>query len=224
MSDRFERSLEALAAESVAAEAALRATSSDGFGRQTRCPAWDVRGLAGHMLRDVDRIPEYLAAPAPAEADTGAASYFTSYDPADAPDVAARSIERAASFASTDDLVDAFALTWRSGVDLARREGPDRLVQVQWGPRLRLDDYLDTRVLELAVHGLDLADALGIDPWLSVDGGAIVRALLTSLLEAPPPQEWDDVELADKGTGRVPLSPRDRDALVASADRFPLLS
>ncbi len=224
MSDRFERSLEALAAESVAAEAALRATTSEGFGRPTRCPAWDVRGLAGHMLRDVDRIPEYLAAPAPTEADTGAASYFTSYDPADAPDVAARSIERAASFASTDDLVDAFAHTWRSGVDLARREGPDRLIQVQWGPRLRLDDYLDTRVLELAVHGLDLADALGIEPWLSVDGGAIVRALLTSLLEAPPPRDWDDVELADKGTGRVPLSPRDRDGLGAPADRFPLLS
>ncbi len=120
--------------------------------------------------------------------------------------------------------MDAFALTWRSGVDLARREGPDRLVQVQWGPRLRLDDYLDTRVLELAVHGLDLADALGIDPWLSADGGAIVRALLTSLLGAPPPRGWDDVELADKGTGRVPLSPRDRDALGASADRFPLLA
>ena len=96
MSDRFERSLEALAAESVAAEAALRATSSDGFGRPTRCPAWDVRGLAGHMLRDVDRVPEYLAAPAPAQADTDAASYFTSYDPADAPDVAARSRPRGA--------------------------------------------------------------------------------------------------------------------------------
>lgn len=224
-SKRFERSLEALAAESAAAESALRTLTTHDFAGPTRCPAWDVRGLTGHILRDVDRIPEYLGAVAPTQADTGAAEYYTRYDPvADAPDVAARSIERAAEFATTSDLVEAFASTWRLAVEQARQEGPERLVQVQWGPRLRLDDYLDTRVLEMAVHGLDLADALGREPWLTAGGGGIVREMLTWLLGSAPPQAWGDVELADKGTGRARLTSKDTAVLGAAAERFPLLA
>lgn len=222
---RFDRSLDALAAESQTTETALRALPADSFGRQTRCPAWDVRGLTGHLLRDVDRILEYVGEDAPEKADTGAAEYFTRYDPVvDSAEVAAGSIKRAAEFATTDELVVEFATTWRSAIALARSEGPDRLVRVRWGPCLRLDDYLDTRVLEMAVHGLDMADALGLKPWLTRDGGAIVREMLTWLAGSTPPEAWDDVELAEKGTGRSPLTPRDIAALGTAADRFPLLA
>jgi len=225
VSDRFARSLEALSGESRAAEAALGALPDPAFDRPTRCAAWNVRGLTGHMLRDVDRILDYVAAPAPPEADATGASYFTRYDPvADAPDVAKRSIDRAAAFATTGELVEAFAATWRRAVDLALAEGPDRLVQVAWGPTMRLDDYLDTRALEMAVHGLDLADALGEPPWLTPSGGAVVRDILTTLLGGAPPPAWDDVELADKGTGRTALTDRDRTELGEAAGRFPLLA
>jgi uncharacterized protein (TIGR03083 family) len=225
VSDRFARSLEALSGESAAAEAVLQALPDAAFDRPTRCAAWDVRGLTGHMLRDVDRILDYVAVPAPSEADATGASYFTRYDPvADAPDVAKRSIDRAAAFATTGELVEAFGATWRRAVDLARAEGSDRLVQVAWGPTMRLDDYLDTRVLEMAVHGLDLADALNEPPWLTPPGGAVVRDILTTLLGGAPPHVWDDVELADKGTGRAALTERDMAELGEAADRFPLLA
>jgi uncharacterized protein (TIGR03083 family) len=225
VSERFERSLAALAAESAATEEALRALQADVFGWPTRCPAWDVRGLTGHMLRDVDRMIDCVGQDAPAEADTGAAEYFTRYDPVvDSAEVAARSIERAAAFATTDVLVEAFATTWRSAVDLARQEGPTRLVRVRWGPCLRLDDYLDTRVLEMAVHGLDMADALGTEPWLSRGGGAIVREMLSWLLGTAPPDGWDDIGLADKGTGRAALTQEDIASLGTAADKFPLLA
>jgi uncharacterized protein (TIGR03083 family) len=225
VTERFERSLDAFAAESAAAEAVLRGLPDGAFATPTRCAAWDVRGLTGHLLRDADRIPEYLAAPAPAAADTSAAAYFTRYDPvADAPGVAARSIERAAGFASAAALVQAFADTWREAVALARAEGPDRVLQVRWGPTLRLDDYLDTRVLEMAVHGLDLADALGEPPWLTLSGATIVREMLTALIGARPPAEWDDIELAEKGTGRRDLTREDLSELGPAAARFPLLA
>jgi uncharacterized protein (TIGR03083 family) len=222
---RFERSLEAFVAESEAAEITLRGLPPAAFDGPTRCPAWDVRALTGHMLRDADRILDYLAAPPPPAADTAAAAYFRRYDPVvEAPAVAARSIERAAAFASTQALVGAFASTWRAAAERARAAGGDRLVQVAWGPALRLDEYLETRVLEMAVHGLDLADALGVPAWLSPGGGAIVRALLTELLGGDPPPAWSDIELAEKGTGRRVLSPADLAALGASAARFPLLA
>jgi hypothetical protein len=35
-----------------------------------------------------------------------------------------------------------------------------------------------TRVAEVAIHGLDMADALGREPWLTVESGAAVPALL----------------------------------------------
>jgi uncharacterized protein (TIGR03083 family) len=225
VSVRFDRSLSALAEESEATEAALRGVDDDAFEAPTRCPAWDVRGLAGHMPRDVDRLVDYLRAPAPAEADTGAAEYFRRYDPVvDAPAVAARSIERAAGFATGDELVDAFAITWRRAIDIARAAGPGRLVAVTWGPTMRLDDYLDTRVLEMVVHGLDLADALQVEEWISRDGGTIVREMLTWLLGAEPPTSWTDVEFAEKGTGRAALIDADVRQLGPAADRFPLLA
>jgi uncharacterized protein (TIGR03083 family) len=225
VSGRFERSLGAFVAESEAVEITLRGLPPAAFDDATRCAAWDVRALTGHMLRDADRVLDYLAAPPPPAADTGAAAYFRRFDPvAEAPGVAARSIERAAGFASTGALVAAFGTTWREAAERAGGTGEDRLVQVAWGPAMRLDDYLETRVLEMAVHGLDLAEAIGVPPWLTPGGGAVVRALLTELLGTVPPRGWNDIELAEKGTGRRPMSPADLEALGPSAGRFPLLA
>jgi len=83
-----------------------------------------------------------------------------------------------------------------------------------------------TRVLEIAVHGLDLADALGRPPWITPGGAAITRAILEGLLGgAPPPGlEWDDVAFIEAGTGRRPLTGADRAVLGEAATAFPLLA
>ena len=51
-----------------------------------------------------------------------------------------------------------------------------------------------------------------------------MRDILTTLLGGAPPPAWDDVELADKGTGRAALTERDMAELGEAADRFPLLA
>lgn len=225
MTGSFRLSLDALAGECERSEAALRRSTPHDLTRPTRCEAWDVRGLVGHMLRDVERITDYGRAPEPDRADTSAAGYFASYDPVgDAPAVAMRSIERAAAFGSVDELVDAFAASWRASVELAADVGPDRLIAVRWGPTMRLDQYIDTRVLEIAVHGLDLARALDTPPWLTPAGGSVTRAILSELLGDEPPRSWGDVELAEKGTGRATLTAADREALGLRTERFPLLA
>ncbi len=51
---------------------------------------------------------------------------------------------------------------------------------------------------------------------------AEVRHALDGLLGAPAPQDWDDARYARLGTGRLPLSEGERNALGPLAERFPL--
>jgi hypothetical protein len=63
---------------------------------------------------------------------------------------------------------------------------------------------LTTRVVELTVHGLDLARALGVPPCATVKGRADTVATLEGLLgiRAPSALAWDEVTFVEKGTGR----------------------
>jgi hypothetical protein len=51
-------------------------------------------------------------------------------------------------------------------------EPPERVIQLPWGPwALTLDDYLITRLVELAVHCDDLAASIGVEPPALPAGG-----------------------------------------------------
>jgi hypothetical protein len=186
-----------------------------------------VKALVGHLWRDVDRILVYTAEPAPDATDSDAIAYYSGgYDPvADAPDVARRAIEVAEAFATGADLARDFDERWRRAVDVARSLPPDRPVRT-FGPCLRLDEYVCTRILEAAIHGLDLADALRRAPHVTPSAAALVRSMLVAMLGAEPPDAlgWDDVAFLDTGTGRRTPTPQERETLGPLADRFPLLS
>jgi uncharacterized protein (TIGR03083 family) len=217
--------VDVLAAESARAAEVVLALDEGEFALPTRCPPWDVKALLGHLYRDVDRILEYRDAPAGVPDATGA-SYFRGYDPvADAPAISARARQVADGYASGADLARAFDWRWREAVAAAREMEPERPIAT-FGPTLRLDEYVRTRVLEMGVHGLDLAQALGRDPWITAGASQVVRAILTELLagEPPPAMGWDDVTFIDAGTGRRALTDEERAALGDRADGFPLLA
>jgi uncharacterized protein (TIGR03083 family) len=219
--------VDVLAGECAAAARAVLELTGEAFSLPTRCEAWDVRALLGHLWRDVDRVVVYAAGEPPERADSDAVAYYRSgYDPAaDAADVARRAVEAADAFPDGRALAAGFDRRWREAVDVARSLPPDRLVRT-FGPCLRLDEYLCTRLLEAAVHGLDLTDALGREPWITPRAVEVVRAMLVGLLETEPPVEleWDDLAFLEAGTGRRALTDRERSSLGASADRFPLLA
>jgi uncharacterized protein (TIGR03083 family) len=197
----------------------------DAFALPTRCPPWDVKALLGHVYRDVDRILQYRDEPAGAP-DTTAITYWRSYDPvADGPDIAARAIEVADGYDGGQDLARAFDRRWREAVAAARAMKPDRPIAT-FRPTLRLDEYVRTRVLELAVHGLDLARALDRAPWITPGAADVVRTILVGLLGAAPPAElgWEGVTFIESGTGRRGLTDAERAALGERAARFPLLA
>src|SRR5439155_11508384 len=106
----------------------------------------------------------------------------------------------------------------------AAEADPARTVQT-FGPVLRLDEFLKTRVLELAVHRLDLLHALGRERSVDPTSAEVVVPILDGLLGSERPAElgWSDVEFIEAGTGRRPIEPGERAALGPLADRFPLL-
>lgn len=191
----------------------------------TRCPPWSVKGLLAHMWGDMYMLRAGLAEPPPAEADTTAVTYWRSYDPIEsAPDISGRAQKIADGFATGSALARSFERNWRAGTEAARRERPDRVIAT-WGPALRLDEFLATRVLEITVHGLDLAEALGREPWITPQGASVTRGILVGLLEREPPRDlgWDDIVFIETGTGRRRLTDAERLILGESSARFPLL-
>jgi uncharacterized protein (TIGR03083 family) len=226
--DAYGQTIEALADESARAETVLRSLADEDFELPTRCEAWDVRALVGHLIRDVDRLVTYAAEPAPAAADMDAVAYFVYDAAAEAPRIARSTQETADRYGTNAELVAGFAKMWREAVLVARREGPDRIVAVGRQPpqALRMDEYAQTRVLEMVVHGLDLARAVKQKAWLTPGGARITIAILAGLLGGPPPEAlaWDDVTFIEAGTGRRRLSDGERTALGSDASSFPLLA
>jgi uncharacterized protein (TIGR03083 family) len=200
--------------------------TQDQFQRPTRCTAWDVNGLLAHLFRETQRIHTALAQPPAPRVDADAISYWCRYDPVTN---ARRTVERVrqvvTAYSSGAKLAMAFDHAWRTALDAAARTDPARPTQ-SWEPMLVFEEFLKTRLVELTVHGLDLAQALGRPPWASQEGLRVTRDVLVGLLGAPLPDglAWDEITLAEKGTGRQLLSGFERDRLGPLAERFPLFT
>ena len=77
------------------------------------------------------------------------------------------------------------------------------------GDRMLLTEFLRTRVLELAVHGLDLGAGLGRQPWMTAAAARVVEDLVLPAGNAAQllsESGWDQIALIAKATGRLPLT------------------
>jgi uncharacterized protein (TIGR03083 family) len=215
-----------LAQECERVSSVLQGLSEEQYRRPTRCEPWTVKDLVAHLWRALFRIPTALDGDEPSEADTDSVTYWRSYDPADDSEVIAQHArETAADYESGSALARSFDDLWRSCLARTRAEDPDRIIRVWWGPTIRLDEFLKTRVLETVVHGVDLADALAMQPVFGRPGGEMVSSILRGLVgsDLPAALNWSTVELIDKGCGRSELSATDKAILGPLAERFPLL-
>lgn len=80
------------------------------------------------------------------------------------------------------------------------------------GDAMTVDDFLVTRVVELGVHGLDLAAAVGRQPWLSDEAAAVIADLLSGGRERAmcDPLNWDRRTFIAKATGRARATDAER--------------
>lgn len=145
-----------------------------------------VQGLAGHLAGQVLFVPPILAGPPATEEVISVHDYYA----------------RASWIGS--DLDDAFNTGVRSGGEKEAAEGPAALAaqvaatleelrtalpaadsrpvrRSSWGPfSLTLDDFLTTRLLEIAVHSDDLAYSVGVPtPELPAEAVETVVDLLS---------------------------------------------
>jgi uncharacterized protein (TIGR03083 family) len=165
---------------------------------------WDLRALVGHTSRSLTTVSTYLQTTAAREDVTSAAEYYVKVTPSalgiDPAAVAERG--RQAGRDLGDDPAGTVAdLVARALADLEAVEDP--LIEVIGGLGIRLRNYLPTRTFELAVHGLDIARAAGIDysPPADVLTEATRLAAEVAVISGQGPQ----VLLAL--TGRQPLPP-----------------
>lgn len=221
--------IHALAAECDAFTAALGTIGAGDWSRTTNCPPWNVTELVAHAYGSTMVDPSRMRTPAKDAPTIEAADYYRR-DERNTVEYRSDNVDRwqrfATRFASGREIVDACRRDWPRMIETLRGEDPGRLVAMTWHAAMTLDDYLVSRVIGVAAHGVDLAITLDRPRWTTSDALDVARPALVSLLGEEPPDAlgWTDQDLLETGTGRRPLTDDEREILGPRADAFPLLS
>jgi uncharacterized protein (TIGR03083 family) len=192
----------AVRAEAAALGAIANELTAADLARPSPCPPWTVAGLLAHIVIALGRIgPAIDAASGPAiDTGSGPAIGTGSGEPAGPPGqlvTAAGYYRPGARFsaaANTDRIDVAVALAARlgTGKEISRELAAvcqrslrllaaapaDQEVRTRHGDRMLLSDFAVTRVVELAVHGLDASIALHRSPWLTGESAGVLEELL----------------------------------------------
>lgn len=223
-----ERVLDAFAAESARLADAVGDLPEDAWQRPTECAPWRVRELFAHIIVATGRVPEALAAAPPDRAEITAAEYYRPDERfADGTNAARITLAQreAAARGGGAELVADFTAAWRRAVSMCREQPHDRVVRSRHGDAMLLTEFLVTRVVEVAVHGLDVAAALERRPWLTPPAGDVLAGLFLppGTADGVRALGWDRPAFARKISGREPLSPAERRRLDELGVRLPAL-
>jgi uncharacterized protein (TIGR03083 family) len=182
------------------------------FARPTGCDPWTVAELVYHVRMAIGRLPGMLAAPEPAGRPVPAAGYYRPdqrFSTATNADRIQSAQRGAAALAGAADRARDVGAAWQQAEAALRDASPGRVVATRHGDRMLLTEFLRTRVLELAVHGLDLAAALDREPWMTVQAAHVTEELLLPSAAAGRLRAetgWDRVGLIARLTGRHPVT------------------
>jgi uncharacterized protein (TIGR03083 family) len=166
---------------------------------------WDLRSLVGHASRSLITVSTYLQTAAEREDVPSPHDYYVQIREYAANVGAADIVERgrqAGRDLGDDPAATVDALLQRVLSELATAGNP--LIQVIGGLGIRLHTYLPTRTFELAVHGLDIARAVGIPYAVPVD--VLDEALLLATRTAVATGDGEAVLLALTGRAALPPS------------------
>ncbi|MFI9381057.1 maleylpyruvate isomerase N-terminal domain-containing protein [Kutzneria sp. NPDC052558] len=198
------------------------------FGVLTNCPPWDLGELVVHMgdsVRLKGRLPHgeeranlVSAADYYRRAERGTVEYRQGN--------VDRTRELAGEVLARESAVGWFERVAREAVGLFEGDDLGRVVEVRGKGAMRLGDWVATRVIAVAAHGVDVAITLGREPWTTEAALGVVRPVFVELLGEEPSEElgWSDQEFLVVGTGRRELTESEREVLGERGEKFPLLS
>jgi uncharacterized protein (TIGR03083 family) len=188
-------------------------TDDAAFARPSPCLPWTAGELLYHVQMTMERLGVMLAAPEPAgSALVTAPGYYRAdrrFSAAVNADRIGSAQRGAAAVPGAAARARDFSLARERIWSLLQSVPPERVVRTRHGDRMLLTEFLRTRVLELAVHGLDLAVALDRRPWMTVAAAEVTEELLLASSAAARLRAaagWDRVTLIAKLTGRVPAA------------------
>ena len=166
---------------------------------------WDLRALVGHASRSVITVSTYLQQPAETEDITTPQEYYARVNPAAlgmAPEGVVERGSQAGRDLGDDPAAKVDELVSRVFDELGGAGDP--LITVIGGAGIRLHTYLPTRTFELAVHGLDIARAVGISFTSPAD--VLEEATRLAARIAVMEGHGETVLLALTGRGELPSS------------------
>jgi uncharacterized protein (TIGR03083 family) len=223
----------ALVEECAVLSAVLRGLAVEEFGRPTNCPPWDLTELVVHIGMSIGVGDRDLPAAGSGSAPTAAADYYrrperdtTGYRQGNVERTQAAAAKILAGASVSGSVAAWFDQTSAAAVAVLNRRDLDQVVTVAGVGPMGLADWVTTRVMSVAAHGLDVALTLGRPFWTTRRAQETVEPVLVSLLGMRPPVAlgWDDQMLLAAGTGRRQLTDDERVILGDAHHRFPLLS
>lgn len=225
---RSEAAIRALELECRAMTTFLLDLAEEDFARLTNCPPWTLKELVVHTRFSIN-VPHPMPSPAVGARLCEAADYYRR-DERRTDEYRTRNVRIAQELAAQQPTGRAAAedLVLAAERLVSRLEGEDLGALVAYGETaaLTFGDFVLTRLLAVAAHGIDMAIAMRHAPWTQRETAQLLAPMLLSLLgqPLPPTLGWDDQHVLESGTGRRPLTERERAQLGRLADAFPLIS
>jgi uncharacterized protein (TIGR03083 family) len=216
----------AFRAEAAALTAVCAGRTGADLARPSPCPPWTVAGLLGHLVIAAGRVDQAIAAASDQATGAGgplvpARGYYRP-DARFSPAVNADRIEVAAALAARlgspaaihAELTGACERSLQAMASAAAGQK----VRTRHGDRMLLAEFTVTRVVELAIHGLDLAAGLDRPPWLTPAAAGVLETLLLPDTGATARLRTslgcDRIGVIAKLTGRAPMTADDHAALA----------
>lgn len=194
------------------------------FSAETNCPPWTLKELVVHTWQTI-LLPRVFTPAIDGRPKTAADWYRRAER--ETPEYRSRNVDQArkaaAAFTTGGEAVAALLASARQFEERISVENLDAIITTPRVSPIVLREYVVTRVISVAVHGLDVAISTGTDPFTTEAGLELTCEVLEELLGTSRIElGWAARELFAWGTGRTtPASDRVTEQI---AERLPLIS